>query len=331
MDERERLLGKAPVLFFFLLSGFVLSGSLLKPGGLSVSSLLAYSIRRFFRLYPAVIAAMILSLAAAHFYEIPPSWSPASFWSAGLMAATKAATLKSVVANFLLLKTFFNPPLWTIRVELVCSLLLPMVMIAVGKWRWITIPLLIGLAGAMLLFGNAAYEQYLFAWAYLVPFSLGFLIQSSAPLLSDIDERWTKILLLLLTLLLVIASLFKGILITGSLVLAGLLAVLVPCHWPRLRAILEMAPLRFLGRISFSLYLVNLPLVFLTWRLMTYLSPKLLCHHHPIVPALALFVCSFSVTLPVAAFMERWVEVPFNNLGHRLSKRLTLAKTHEKK
>jgi len=69
----EIMLQRPAVTLFFILSGYVLSKSLMKSCGHPLVNGLSYCVRRFFRLYPAIFGAVILSAILAKFYVISNS------------------------------------------------------------------------------------------------------------------------------------------------------------------------------------------------------------------------------------------------------------------
>ena len=67
--------GRAPVILFFVLSGFVLTHSLLNSQG-GRWSIVAFYVRRLFRIMPAAIAGLVLMILAAEFARrTVPSWA----------------------------------------------------------------------------------------------------------------------------------------------------------------------------------------------------------------------------------------------------------------
>jgi len=85
-DYIYSLFGLSPVVFFFLLSGFVLSKSLDAEKGRTFSGVIGCYIRRIFRLYPAALVSMLISALIA-FLALPSTdWSLFSDWLGDLVS-----------------------------------------------------------------------------------------------------------------------------------------------------------------------------------------------------------------------------------------------------
>jgi peptidoglycan/LPS O-acetylase OafA/YrhL len=311
----EALTGRSPVIFFFLLSGFVLCRSLCRNPDLSLRALSAYYIRRLFRLYPAVLGALILGALAAVFYTMPASWSPASPLLRKLFQdAMGVSNAWGYLKQVLLVEIALDRPLWSIRTEFIGSLVLPFIVWILVKHRGLAMPL-----GILMAVFFAPSESHLYL--ILFPFYLGCLICIAEPQLHSLSLAGTKWLLFLGGMLWL--SYLRGgflDLATGCLILGGLLAVLVPCHWEGLRNLLTSGPLVFLGKISFSFYLLHRPVSMLVWGFLEKNAPGLFCHFPAVLAALSVFLLTIALAIPLSMLMERLVERPFNTLGHRLSK-----------
>ena len=317
------MLGRSPVLFFFLLSGLVLSRSLRKEGYLTSTAICAFYIRRFFRLYPAVFLSVALGSIAAFFYHAPTDWSPIDEGCRNVMSAAKSAcSIKGFFSASVLVDININPPLWTIRAELVCSFLLPLVLISVKRFDRLAMPVALFLALALWRGGMMQLDRTWFVWSFLFAFYLGHLISLIFPYLKNLSADFTKWMLLLLLLLWAFSMRGGFNDIVGTIALAGLLAVLAPCNWLGLKALLLIQPLQFLGRISFSLYLLHWPILCLTWMGTEHFRPEFLHIQPQFIPATIVFFISIFFTIPLAALSEKLVERPFNNIGHQLSKHL---------
>lgn len=312
------MLGRPAVTFFFLLSGYVLGKSLSGSGGNPLVDFLSYCVRRFFRLYPAIFAALVVAAILAKFYVIPDPSDDLSLWFR--KSVTKATTIHGLhdyLGSFRLYYLRLDPPLWTIQIEFVCSLLLPLLVWPVKKHpvrRWI----LLGALGYLKL----AYPAWLGMAVYLFEFYLGYLAWTLTPKVAEISPKASKYLILLAVLGALVWIWFRDRSGTGlvSIVsIAVLLTLLGPCRWEALKSGLNTAPLQFLGRISYSLYLIHLPILMICWSV---IIGKWKVAHGDALQALILMFAMFPVSFLMSYGVERLVERPFNDWGHTISRGL---------
>jgi peptidoglycan/LPS O-acetylase OafA/YrhL len=104
--------GAAAVSVFFVLSGFVLGETLLRSGKQSDYHL--FIVRRLFRILPALWASVLVA---------PVIWNELA----------RPITLAEIGRHLWLAETWLNIPLWSLRVELVNSALLPVMWWLRGK------------------------------------------------------------------------------------------------------------------------------------------------------------------------------------------------------
>jgi peptidoglycan/LPS O-acetylase OafA/YrhL len=311
------LTGQSAVVFFFLLSGFVLSRSLAKEGALEIPGIVGYYIRRFWRIVPALFGAVVFSALAAMLYLLPREIPSATEWlHQVIFKAQSVSGFSGYLDSFLLTNRDLDPPLWTIVIELIGSFLLPL--LALLLRRFPSLSMSVGLVIVLLSFRSNGHPRY-----YIAPlfgFYLGYLLQTVEAFLHTISTRVTQWLLFFI-LLLWVYSLSGGFnYVVHTIILAALLALLIPCNLPWLRAFLKSSSLRFLGKISYSFYLLSLPVILLTYSALEYLLPTFLSLEPHLIPATLLFLLSLVPTILVAALSERFLECPGNRLGHRLSK-----------
>jgi peptidoglycan/LPS O-acetylase OafA/YrhL len=157
--------------------------------------------------------------------------------------------------------------------------------------------------------------------APLFAFYIGYLIHLAEPFFRVPTSGRTKLMLAFGILLWLFSIRHEFNYITESIILGGILMILIPCNWPRLLALLNSSPLHFLGMISFSFYLINLPLLLLSYAALGHLMPKVLLIQPSIIPALILFLVAIVVTIPIAELFRRLIELPFNRAGHFLAQR----------
>ena len=313
-----RMAGESAVVFFFLLSSFVLCRSLDRGGQVGVAGIPAYYVKRFFRIYPAVLVAVLLAALVALWYgKIPDPGDATTWFQEQVEKARSVSGLPSYLLNALLLDRRLDPPLWTIIIELMGSFLLPWLMLLP---RRTPLPLL-AVAGVLICFSFRQDGSTRYWIAPLFGFYIGYLIHLVEPFLRLSSPGRTKLLLSFGILLWLYSIHHRFNYILESVILGGILMILIPCHWPKLLTLLNSRPLHFLGIISFSFYLINLPLLLLSYAALAHLMPKVLMIRPSIIPALILFLVSIVVTVPIAELFRRFIELPFNRAGHSIALR----------
>ena len=319
-DMFSQLFGKSSVLFFFLLSGYVLSRSLSKSKNLTSIEIIGYYLRRLFRIYPAVIISLLVAALAAKFYNEETLLKFRNEWVISSMdGALSVKSFKSYCAEILLFSNHLNNPLWTIRAELVASFLLPILLITLKYLPECEI-FFVFIMGVLLWLGeNQKLSFYWVGYQYIFTFYLGSMLASGSTLLSKITERETKVMLTLGLLMLLMAIRRNLDNVSGSLILAAIFAPLIPCNWPALYNLLSIRPLIFLGRISFSIYLLHFPILLTTYQLFQNSDSNKNIYLKPFIASIILFGVTMMVTIPLATLSEKLVEAPFNGYGHRLS------------
>lgn len=263
--------GVESVIVFFVLSGLVVALPVVRRRGFDW---VAYFPRRVVRLMVPVIASVLL--AAAWVAAIPQVSTQASgTWLSN--SSTPNFSWEYIVKAVDLLggDGQINNPLWSLRWELAFSLLLPVfaiAAIAVRKW-WIGG---LALACALTWLGARAGSAEL---EYLPAFFVGAVIAVRLDVVRNtadrINRRWFRhplwALLTVGSALLLIAPWLVGpsvgripeldSVLKGLVPLAAAGLVVAALGWTPLRTVFESRPLQFLGAISFSLYLVHVPII----------------------------------------------------------------------
>jgi peptidoglycan/LPS O-acetylase OafA/YrhL len=294
---------EAAVAIFFLLSGFVLA---LQLQGTQRPTLAAFYVRRFFRIWPLFAVVVLLAFLASHATGIPVT----------SLDRQEFPTFLELIQNLLMIGSAFavDPPVWSLYIEMRLSLIFPALFLftkRVSFWK----ATISSLAASILVSRAAHWNLPDFAVAmaeasrFLVLFAIGAALARPNPV-----ERIYRRLPLSLKVL------------AGLLALACLEYYLQPV-WPQLnRGLVNWAgatllfvfclystaaedalnhpALLFLGRISYALYLVHVPIL---------------------AAAEAYFDGPWSIlftlisSTAVAAAMHRYIEVPFIELGRKLS------------
>ncbi|BBH17098.1 acyltransferase [Nocardioides baekrokdamisoli] len=297
------------VIVFFVLSGFVLALPFVHST--PIAQWLAYYPRRLARLLLPIWAAVALAFVIA--VLIPRSPDTASSWvdqhahAATLHNAAQAAVVRGDLP--------LNTPLWTMKWEIMFSLLLPAYVLGGRLLRKVWLPMVV-LAILVGVWGGHRASAYI---AYLPVFAVGTLLALGR-------ERWMPwfgrltgwrmwlVLVAALGLLNVhwatraTAGTGPGNLwIPGSIVLAAGALVCLFAATPAVAAFGTHRVVAWLGQISFSLYLIHEPIVVSIAQIDGGRMPW------PATLAIAL-----PASIAAAAVFHRWVEAP----AHRLSRRI---------
>lgn len=299
--------GKGAVYVFFVLSGVVLA---LAITGSKTFSWASYYPQRLVRLYIPVWAALALGIVWIQL--VPRSSDVASTW---LADRDLPLTPTRILDGMTLIDGHGGlvSPLWSLRWEILFSLLLPLfawIGLRHARWRW---P--IGAASlAVIGVGVLNSDPWL---TYLPIFLLGILVAASLPQLDAWSTRMTRPTAIALTLLapvLLVAPWLVGpavhpgpwgkALLQMTAVAGATLTVIVALTVPAVRAALTAPWMRWFGMISFSLYLVHEPVV---------IAFANLFGDDALLPAALL---SVPASIALAWIFYRAVEMP----SHRLAK-----------
>jgi peptidoglycan/LPS O-acetylase OafA/YrhL len=256
--------GREAVLLFFVLSGFVLTLPLQKP---DPPPYLAFVAKRFCRLYLPFAASVALSgalMSALHAEPVsgvdPASWLAKSW--------TEMPTAPVVLRQLAFVGPLtLNNVAWSLSVEWYIGLVFPL-LVGLVRWSWAGAVLLAFAAIALNLISLKALSggEAQVAW-YMLYFVLGAALAVHRERLCGIVAgagRAERILFWLAAYGLLKA---RWLLPTGATAAdvangfgAALLIALVLTSG-RAQALLEAAPFSWLGRISYSLYLVHVPVL----------------------------------------------------------------------
>lgn len=316
--------GFAAVSLFYVLSGLVLSIKHFrhtKHPDLSQYPLVQFLTGRVFRIWPPYLFIFLLSYGLRRWVgvfdgaTIPPanSWL-FSTWNVSI------PFMKLVREGFLIQSGDYSlvPQGWTLPIELAISFLVPVgILLASRHTGWLAF-------FTLLLIGPLEITFYVFH------FVVGILL---AKYYEDIRARleprrdW-KIVVLLLGIFLYTFRYTLPVyfswklttslpwLVTG---IGSVLILAVVIASERVRTFLSLSWLRFIGKVSFSIYLVHfLVLIILTPRMLQLLDAP--ATSLPFAWVLGLTFTAI-VTIGLAALSYRFIEVPSMTLGKSLPKR----------
>lgn len=309
--------GHAAVFYFFVLSGFVLAASLDRDCRPTLALFWRFILRRLFRIYPAVMAVVLFITLFG--------------FATGLgVDGSALLDLRTVVANLLLLDVRVDGVMWTMQAELLAAPFIFAMFLLWRKGRWIWA---VGLA---LLLTVLTYSR---DWASLLgespwlansfyAFTFGVLAYAFGPrVVARISPRLHGPLALLAAALVLATPLLLGrskhVPLVETAAAAYLVCFLAYAQLPRISSFLRLRPIRFLGRVSCSFYLLHPLTLAVIWhrpqdweRLIAAGLPR------PVLLA-GLVVATTVVVLPLAHLSHRFVERPGIALGQRIAARLS--------
>ena len=314
--------GPGAVMLFFVLSGFVLTlpytgkaPRKLQPG--------PFLVRRIARLYPAYWAVLSIALALRFLVFDSRGLSGLSSWTA--VHWSLPVGWMSIVRHFFMISPRLDVDeidavIWSLIIEMKVSIVFPLLVFIVSRTRGMIYALLtIGLFIALttpLHFVTHSSSSWARA-AIMVPmFLLGaYLAKYRGEAVSVLRKsRTLRVVVGAIAYSLVWMTPLhgQGIARFGSAFASGIFIVLFLAS-PRLEMLGTARLTRFLGKVSYSFYLVHLPILLTTASL---LFPRL----HSLLAVIALsLVCSLLAAWALYAL----VEVPAHNWGKRLATTLS--------
>jgi peptidoglycan/LPS O-acetylase OafA/YrhL len=324
--------GREAVILFFVLSGFVLSIPALRTQPQPYRVFLVRRISRIYLPYLAALALAVWGASALHNFIPGTAWFHSS-WSHPI-------NWHLVLQHVLFIGTYdtnqFNDAFWSLVVEMRVSLIFPVLCALALKLKptqSLVFAIFLSLGSIL----SLHFVPHLVVLIGDTPHYAGFFVigiylarqQKQISKFYASFSRRTKIMIAPFCVFLYIYSgfiysvvIFKH---TGRfpslesdwLTALGAASIIVfSLNSGLFRGILLSQPIRFLGRVSYSMYLIHLTIIF---ALMHLLSGHL--------PLLAIIPLCLATTIFASAIFYRTVEKPSMGWGRRLSNYLLPAKT----
>ena len=309
--------GSQAVPLFFILSGFALH-RMLADSSMPYTS---YAARRTVRLWIPYIVVVCAAAAAIHVFGSHPIPGQ-SDWLNDLLGTR--LTWRMLLQHVLMIGTFdtkrINPAIWSLVQEMRISLAFPLIVWSMRRTDWrilICASLALCAVGTLLEHHNHSTTVSLYAtMVYQTYFVIGALIAAHEQRLRRLYARCPPLVAGAATLVSVIlycnlphwSATFTTM--TGA---TGLL-LLALCSRTADRLLNDSIP-QWLGRVSYSLYLVHLPILLCAINAL-----------HGILGYPAIAALALTASFAAAALLWRFVELPAIDLSRRVGRLLQRAR-----
>lgn len=308
--------GGLAVSLFFVLSGFVLAESA-KNWKFTPSETLTFYVKRFLRLYPVYLFLIIVSalyMWSGFTYKIFPAASPWFHWWMNF-----TMTIKELVLNATFIHTYLGGVTWTLRVILIASLFFP-VMYYVSKRSSLLINLIFLFVLTFASFKALDFPNFN-DLRFLYMFFLGMLLPRAKDWFSNISP---KAIYLSAIPLLLVAFYFRYLFeihLTGVVESAFsflLLGILSFNQRTNIFGFLESKLCQFLGKISYSLYLVHFTVLYIVSRAVLEAVPSSFLTASYLFVHTALFITTTILAVVISLFVNKYIEAPAQALSRKV-------------
>ncbi|MFM0363714.1 acyltransferase family protein [Paraburkholderia sediminicola] len=309
--------GAAAVDIFFVLSGFVLARSIANSN-LGTQEYVRFAVRRLFRIMPAfwlsllVVLGYLLTIFPGH-QQFPGASEWFSRWYSDPLSVREFAENATFISPWL------NPNAWTLKVELLASALLPFIVWFLGSESTLRSALALLLAATIGWFYRDAPSDL---GHYLYMFVLGAVLAKHGSGQRSAFVEGSGFVVGCLVLVLAASVCFPLIHPVGADVLVvvgsgGLIWALSFGHSSKILNVFDAQWCRYLGRVSYSFYLLHFIVLYAIGHLVLQVLPGAVVIRWPLVVMGLVCAASILIALPLAQMSYTWVEKPFTLIGRR--------------
>jgi len=304
--------GQASVEVFFVLSGCVLSVSLMKRAtSFEMGWIKPFYIKRVFRIYPALWVSILLVVCLWPIINSglgDPAYGP---WLT--ISLPRGMTPLLVGLSLVPAYIHLNAPVWSLRVELLYSVLFPAIYLLVRNSRT-RLPFL-----ALLLLGAIAPFPRELSLHYALAFGLGASIPFSRGIM---NFRYRLAGSVAFVALMYAALLFANpdadIKQVETVDMLISFVVVYCIHHNRRPLFLENGIFVFLGNISYSVYVLHFPILCAVGACIVKVFGVPAVHAQPMLFSLFAGSIAMVIVIPVCALSKRYVEDAGGHIGRRL-------------
>ena len=311
--------GHEAVILFFVLSGFVLTLQTLRP---AAPSYVPFLVRRVFRIYVPYLAALVFAiLCDAHFHGPVQGMAP---WLD--LTWSRPPDLHTVLQHVAFLGAYdywqFNGAFWSLIYEMRLSVVFPALCLLVtvsGARRSLALAVVLSIASSVLV-AELGHENWFrtlhYAGIFLVASVLARHVGRACSWFVDLDRSARATFMLSACLLFVYGdqtdrlSLGAVKAVDWGVTVGAIGLVIVTVNHTAVRRVLMSPVAQWLGGISYSIYLVHLPILLV------------LVHGWPGLSKVTMFALYVGLTLGTAWLFYRLIERPSTQAGRRVSDRM---------
>lgn len=306
--------GSSAVTLFFVISGFVLGLSLDRGAGGVISSYVGFILRRAFRIYPALILSLLIVGAVMPWIISIDKAAMGSEWFNSLYR--EPFGMADLRDNALLIRTDMNPVCWTLKIELLAALFLPVLHAFTRKTGpYYDVAMLVGLTWISSRYSHGDSLKWIgsFYFGLILPRWGGWIERLVR--ISPWGAR-ASLVFAIATFLLTPSAGYEAA--SASVVIACLV------YGPEIRWYrwIDLRGLRLVGQVSYSFYLIHLIVLYCVTRVIVQIPGPWIGAMPPLVLNLLLAGLSCSVAMVLARLLFLWFETPFMKMGKEMSQRL---------
>lgn len=310
--------GHASVVFFFVLSGYVLF-HMLSGRALTPREVAGYYARRLLRIYPALWLASMVALVYVVLFRYNIAITGASDWFLDRFKEERF-NIFGIAASMAGVLAFLLPQVWSVAIEVFASFVIPG-MVAIVRKRGRIAYYVLGLMLVLASFTVGPTTPYS-VLTYLLSFWIGGAIYTMSASFREAVMKVLRPLWLFLgvaVLAVVCTTRFWGLpdpaICLAEGVASAVLILLVTDQALDFRA-LRSKWLASLGDWSYSIYLLHFPVMCLITVLFQVSFVARLSND---LKSCALALCTALVTIPASLLVYECIERPGNELGRRIA------------
>lgn len=327
--------GHSAVILFFMLSGFVLSIPYLKQNKFFYWSFLT---KRMFRIYIPYLVAIIFAM----FMYLLLSRNGISGLSPWFNKSwNESISLKTLFYHIAMLGNFncdiYDNAIWSLIQEMRISIIFPIIGLIVVKFNWKTIvtlciflSLVSGLNNYFSFEHNYGFNtSFSYTLHYISIFLMGGLVakykDDLMSLYNRITKKWKIVVVLiafsfydlswLVTKIAIKIGLinYSEILSDYSVVIGSVLFITIAISSSTVSKLLVKKPIVFLGKVSYSLYLYHLTILF-----------SLVYVLYDVLPIYIIYLITVPCAILISFFSYKYIELPSIILGRKISNKFEI-------